>query len=217
MADPLPAAAPTDGAESDAGAERGARAAAVGALVDAATRLFADHGPDGVPLRAVAAEAGVNYGLIHQYVGSKDDLVRLVCRSVSERTAREVAAEDDLDATVERMFGHGRTDYVTMLTWTLLQGRDPVDLLGRSPALTAVTETLDPALDDADARVAAMTAMALGWQVFGPFVAAGLGADDGDRDRIDREVRRLARRLLGDDPESASDGVALSGRRDGAG
>jgi len=191
--------------------EGGARAAAVSALVAAATRLFATHGPDGVSLRAVASEAGVNYGLIHQYVGSKDDLIRLVCRSVSERTAAQVSAEVDLDATVDRMFGTGRTDYVTMLTWTLLQGRDPVELLGRSPALTAVTDRLDPSLDDAATRVAAMTAMALGWQVFGPFIAAGVGIADEDRAQVDHELRRLARGLLGDDPADASEIVMDGG------
>ena len=123
--------------------EGGARATAVSALVAAATCLFADHGPDGVSLRAVASEAGVNYGLIHQYVGSKDDLLRLVCRSVSERAAAQVSADVDLDSTVDRMFGIGPSDYVTMLTWTVLQGRDPVELLGRSPALTAVADRLD--------------------------------------------------------------------------
>ncbi len=187
-----------------AASEGGARAAAVGALVAAATGLFAAHGPDGVSLRAVAAEAGVNYGLIHQYVGSKDDLLRLVCRSVSERTAQQVAAEVDLDATVDRMFGTRRTDYVTMLTWTLLQGRDPVELLGRSPALTAVAQRLDPALDDASTRVAAMTAMALGWQVFGSFIAAGVGIDDEQRPTLDHDVHRLARGLLGEDPAARS-------------
>ena len=89
-----------------------------------------------------------------------------------------------------------------MLTWTLLQGRDPVDLLGRSPALTAVTDRLDPSLDDAATRVAAMTAMALGWQVFGAFIAAGVGIDDRDRAQVDHDLRRLARGLLGHDPAS---------------
>jgi len=182
--------------------EGGARATAVSALVAAATCLFADHGPDGVSLRAVASEAGVNYGLIHQYVGSKDDLLRLVCRSVSERAAAQVSSDVDLDSTVDRMFGTGPTDYVRMLTWTLLQGRDPVELLGRSPALPAVTDRLDPSIDDAATRVAAMTAMALGWQVFGPFIAAGVGIDDKDRAKLDHDLRRLARALLGRDPAS---------------
>jgi len=180
-------------------ADGGPRAAAVTALVAAATRLFAAHGPDGVSLRAVAAEAGINYGLIHHYVGSKDDLLRLVCVSVSERTAEQVTHEADLEMIVNRMFGGARTDYVTMLTWTLLQGRDPVELMGRSPALTAVTERLGPDLDDAATRVAAMTAMALGWQVFGPFIAAGVGADGSQKADLDRDLRVLARGLL--DPE----------------
>ena len=71
---------------------------------------------------------------------------------------------------------------------------------GQCPALTAVTERLDPSLDDAATRVAAMTAMALGWQVFGPFIAAGVGIADEDRAHVDQGLRRLARGLLGTEP-----------------
>jgi AcrR family transcriptional regulator len=52
-------------------------------LVAAAVELFAKEGPDGVALRQVASAAGVNYGLIHQYIGTKDDQLRHVFRSVS--------------------------------------------------------------------------------------------------------------------------------------
>ena len=47
-----------------------------------------------------------------------------------------------------------------------------------------------------------MTAMALGWQVFGPFIAAGVGIDDEDRPKLDHDLRRLARAMLGRDPAS---------------
>ena len=44
------------------------------AILDAAERLFASSGPTDVSLRAIAAEAGVTYGLVHAYAGSKDEL-----------------------------------------------------------------------------------------------------------------------------------------------
>jgi AcrR family transcriptional regulator len=55
--------------------------------VEAAIELFSRRGPDAVLLREVATAAGVNYGLIYQYIGTKDDLLRLAFRSVSENTA----------------------------------------------------------------------------------------------------------------------------------
>lgn len=47
-------------------------------LLDAAERLFAEHGYDGVSLRAVAAEAASQLALIHYHYGSKADLYRAV-------------------------------------------------------------------------------------------------------------------------------------------
>lgn len=184
MANPAPDDAPTG------------REAAVAALVDAATRLFAASGPDGVPLRAVAAEAGVNYGLIHQYVGTKDDLLQLVARSVSESSAGGFAAATGLEEVAERFVHSGPTPYVSLLTWSILQGRDSRQILGRSPALATLVERLEPT-PDRDARVAAFVALSLGWQVFGEFVAAGLGSAD-SVDELTDAVRSLALEMLAD-------------------
>src|SRR3954467_375095 len=91
-------------------------------LVAAAVDLFAERGPDGVALRDVAASAGVNYGLIHQYIGTKDDLLRLVFRSVSEQAAERFAAAPDVDAALDELIRpRGKQSaYVTMLAWALL-------------------------------------------------------------------------------------------------
>src|SRR6185312_146640 len=72
-------------------------------LVAAAVELFAKEGPDGVALRQVASAAGVNYGLIHQYIGTKDDLLRLVVRSVSEQAAERLSTASDLDGAIREM------------------------------------------------------------------------------------------------------------------
>ncbi|WP_136609899.1 TetR/AcrR family transcriptional regulator [Sinomonas albida] len=43
-------------------------------IVDAATRLFADDGYDGVSLRQIAREAGVDAALVHHYFAGKEEL-----------------------------------------------------------------------------------------------------------------------------------------------
>jgi len=173
----------------------------VRSLVAAAVELFADRGPDGVALRDVATAAGVNYGLIHQYIGTKDDLLRLVFRSVSEQAAERFAAAPDVDAALdELMRPHRRPSaYVTMLAWALLQGRDAQALLGRSPALGVLVERLagsEAAEPEARVRVAATVAMNLGWQLFGPFVRSGVGLDELGDDELDEARLRLAKELL---------------------
>ena len=174
---------------------------AVRRLVDAAAELFAAHGPDGVSLRQVATHAGINYGLIHQYVGTKDDLLRLVFRSVSEQAAERFATADGLDAAVDDLLGIGRqpSRYVKLLAWALLQGRDAHDLLGRSPALTTLLNRFDATGDnalDARVRVAAAVSMNLGWQLFGSFISEGVGLDEYPDTSIDDRQRALIKSLL---------------------
>jgi AcrR family transcriptional regulator len=45
------------------------------ALLDAAERLLIDEGHAGITTRKVAAEAGVNHGLVHYYFGSIEELL----------------------------------------------------------------------------------------------------------------------------------------------
>jgi len=100
------------------------------ALVEAASSLFAERGPDGVSLREIAAMAGVNYGLIHQCVGSKEDLLNLVFHPYRRRPLRLSQLP-----TSARHRPHGRDRRVRQsisadAAWTLLQGRGSTELTG---------------------------------------------------------------------------------------
>ncbi|MGA2306501.1 MAG: helix-turn-helix domain-containing protein [Acidimicrobiales bacterium] len=107
-------------------------------LVSAATELFAARGPDGVSLREIAAHAGLNYGLIHQYVGSKDELLRLVIARSTSTTAARFAEAGGVGEALELLqgpVGADRPPYPRLLAWAILQGRDERELAGPSPAL----------------------------------------------------------------------------------
>lgn len=49
------------------------------AFLDAAVRLFAERGYDGMTIRDVAREAGTTLGTLHYHWGNKDALVREIC------------------------------------------------------------------------------------------------------------------------------------------
>lgn len=52
-------------------------------FADAAMRLIARHGIEGVTMRAVAAEAGLSYGSLFHYFDSKDDLLMHAVRQLT--------------------------------------------------------------------------------------------------------------------------------------
>jgi AcrR family transcriptional regulator len=54
------------------------RQTAIAALLDAAERLLISEGAGRITTRRVAAEAGVNHGLVHYYFGSMEELLMQV-------------------------------------------------------------------------------------------------------------------------------------------
>src|SRR4051812_8410293 len=146
-------------------ARRRGRQATIAAIVGAARELFSERGLAAVSLRDIADRADVNYGLVYQYVGTREDLLNLVFAESSERAGAEIATATDVPsalATLRRGGGRG-TNYARMLAWALLEGRDPIDFHGRSPALSAVVDLVErnpgQAEPSHDARVVVAAAM----------------------------------------------------------
>jgi AcrR family transcriptional regulator len=61
------------------------RETATSALLDAAERLLIASGYAGLTTRKVAAEAGVNHGLVHYYFGSMEELLLQVLERFTDR------------------------------------------------------------------------------------------------------------------------------------
>jgi len=77
------------------------REEATNTILDAAEKLFALHGRDGVTLKAIATGANVDTALIHYYFGDKDRVFRAVfARRSGEVNAARIAAMDAYEAQV---------------------------------------------------------------------------------------------------------------------
>ena len=169
------------------------RDGAIEALIDAARELFAERGPSAVSLRDVARRAGVNHGLIHHYIGSRDDLLRLVFTTSMDHARAEVDGAPDSTSGLGalRRLGAGSDEYTRLLAWALLEGRDPAEFHGRSSALDAIVAANED--DSRELRVALAMAMVqtLGWKLFGPYVLAAAGFDAKDDAGVRSDVESL--------------------------
>jgi len=74
------------------------RETATTALLDAAERLLIETGYAGLTTRKVAAEAGVNHGLVHYYFGSMEELLLQVRERFTDRLIRRQTAMYEADA-----------------------------------------------------------------------------------------------------------------------
>lgn len=101
----------TPAAPGPRSARRGPRAAgdARRDILDAARRLFAEHGYAGTSLRAVAREAGVDPGLVHHYFEGKGQLFTLT-----------MGVDVDPAAVVEIILSHPREDVPAAIVATAL-------------------------------------------------------------------------------------------------
>jgi TetR/AcrR family transcriptional regulator, repressor for neighboring sulfatase len=147
------------------------RTEVVDALVDAATRLYAEHGPAAASLRDVAREANVNLGLIHRYIGGKQDLLAEVLARRPGMPPLPPAVAGSPEELVELILQIIATDaaYTRVMMRAALDGFDVQQAHGAFPLIDRASESTRAALPrvDADARVALLSAATLGWQVVG--------------------------------------------------
>lgn len=104
-------------------------------ILDAAAKLMSHNGFHATSMQSVADEASISVGLIYQYFGNKDDLLRAVIIDILEEFAREIppAMERAGDAPEARL----RAGFRRMVT-TVDARRDAVLLSYRE------SQTLDP-------------------------------------------------------------------------
>ena len=136
----------------------------IDAVAEGATALFFERSPSAVSIREIAAIADVNLGLIHRYVGSKDDIIALVLERHTERAKATIASRPDsgdtLDAIADAIVNNPATG--RLMAGLILDGVDVTELKADFPLLDLLAEDRSPV----DAAIT--YALALGWEVFGP-------------------------------------------------
>jgi AcrR family transcriptional regulator len=158
------------------------------AIRRAAAELFSERSPSSVSLRQIAERAGVNYGLIHHWFGTKEALLRAVFADASAHGAELIADAPDVRSAMATLLPTSvPTAYGHMLAWALVDGAtaeqfDRSAAMARLRALieedwlgTGVPSSFDPRL-----VAAVAVATLLGWQFFQPFLRSAGDLDDLD-------------------------------------
>lgn len=180
------------------------RAATEAALQGAAIRLMERDGVlAGLNLNEVAAEAGVNRGLVYHHFGSRQELLRAALARTAKARFDEVAEADELPfrarmlAVLRTMIRHRQA---VQLATLLVADRDPSL---RTMPLRAVTQrrlaadVAGGALDDdldLDAVHASVVSLAYGYVLYRERFADEIGVPVDD---LDERVAAVADRMLG--------------------
>jgi AcrR family transcriptional regulator len=138
-------------------------------------------------VRAIAARAGVNHGLIHRHFGSKEDLLRAVLDGLPPRIAQA------LDLGSGRQGGaagviFASSELMRLFARAVLDGDLPNPRQREFPVMQRLVDTYremrargELAPEFEPRLVAAVTvAHWLGWMAFEPFLVRAAGLDDAD-------------------------------------
>lgn len=173
------------------------------AVIDAAGRHFAARGL-GAGLRDIARDAGVNLGLIHRYIGNKDDLLRAVLAARSD-VGRTIAEEtDDPADAVTEIFRATAASGVSVQTmaWLLLAREDAARFPADFPVIQTLRERVaaraEEAGEDPPDEVPLLAAFVLmfGWPVFAERLCEAFGFDPARTEELAERMARLAGDLV---------------------
>ncbi len=175
------------------------------ALIAAVLRLLDRRSLADISVRDIAAEAGVNHGLVHRHFGSKDALVREAIRRTNERIRSEHPALGQTRWTAALL--RNRPEIARILARCCLDG--PRDLLPLAAPPPDVLETYVAPVRAAMARLglgdaddayvinAAGCAALLGWVILRPLFESGWGLPADTDERFARIAAILDRLLDG--------------------
>nr|WP_269330443.1 TetR/AcrR family transcriptional regulator [Kineosporia babensis] len=145
-------------------------------MISAARDLFAERGPDNVSLREVAKTAGVNHGLIHVYIGTRDDLLDRVFEQAFAESEAVLADTHDLAEAIAALRTMPDDGWTRLLAWTILSGhpRRPSNFgAGTIERIAKGTPGLRP--EQVRQALAATIIQAVGLHLFGDWVREAVG------------------------------------------
>lgn len=164
-------------------------------LVDAAKALSAVRSPRQVSGRELAQHAGVNYGLIHYYFGTKDNVF---AEAVTEAT-ETMAQRWDETGILPVNTSDEAASYRTFAKLQVDESRLPItDLIARIVAGEAQASGRSQTDDELLAEVAIATALQFGWGAFEEEIVAALEQFGGELHTLRARVAELSMRLKAD-------------------
>lgn len=174
-------------------------------MLKAARVLFAEKGIS-VPIREIAAKAGVNHGLIHHYFGNKEQVLSEVMSRDVWHSALAVEGSKTVREAVRKMFtsGIGDREYIRTTAWLKLDGR--TDLLPRTErSSVAEIRSIDPDRASDDVRLLAALAATYGWSLFSSEILSAAGVPEESRVDVEKRLAKLLGRVAELPDEEADD------------
>ena len=161
-------------------------------LIESAKTLMGMQSPRHVSGRELAQHAGVNYGLIHHYFGTKDNVF---AEAVAEAT-KAIGARWDEDGMLPVNTSDEAAGYRTFVKLEVDDSQNPIRaLINRIVTGQAELACRAPSDPELLAEVAIATALQFGWGAFEQDILAALEEFGAKQDALRHRVAELSLRL----------------------
>ena len=184
---------------------RGSREETTERILDAAEELFADRHPSSVTVRDVAEKAGVTHALVHQYVGTKEDLLNAVLQRIATDRTALVKESASASAALQSVFRQVITNraHTKALVRSAMDGVEYVSLKDRIRTGQALIELAAenasagikrrPAPGAVDPRivVAAISSMGFGWGATEDWAWSVFDLDPAEKEDVYRQLTEV--------------------------
>lgn len=160
------------------------------ALVEAAADVYAAGAP--FSAREIARRAGVNHGQVHHLFGGRNGLLQATLEHLAHRQVRALDGVTDPATALRTAAQTALHDprFVRALARSLIErsADDPVPQRD-FPVVARLQAALDPTHPAAADHLAEGLATALGFALFGPWIAAALGQDTDPMPALERQIQ----------------------------
>lgn len=179
------------------------RDAARASIIAAARDLFSSKGYAGVGVREIAAQAGVNHGLVHRHFGSKEEVLRAVLQGMFSDIGTLARAKLDPASPdfIVKLFpvAAARKQDWQILMRAVLDGFDFKAAGYEFPITGAVVAHVSGKRGKKDRetleRAGAIIAGGLGWLLLESYLIPVLGLPAKDRDKLIAKMATLYQTL----------------------
>ncbi|CAN5451974.1 TetR/AcrR family transcriptional regulator [soil metagenome] len=176
------------------------------AILDAAEKLLLNKIPNKITVREIAEAANVKHPLIHRHFGTKEEVIRAVHARNIENTARRVINLDSLEGNAGFIFEAVKKNRFRQiaLSRAMIDGVDLHLVQTDYPVMRHLLKLLEKKKDEKECKAefdpqimaAFLASAALGWFLYEPFLIAGTGMQDRNKDEIHEEIIEILEEIL---------------------
>ena len=167
------------------------------AILNATEKLLLKYSPNEISVRNIAKLAKIKHPLIYRHFGTKDKLISLaLTRGLTKIVDKNLNIEN-LEGNVGLLYEVAKNNKFRLtLARSMVEGVNPHQMQNQFPLTQKLLELMKKRKAESESTgkygveflTAALTALALGWMLYEPFLLAATGLEDENKEEIDGKI-----------------------------